>query len=118
VGRDRGLIPLALAALLGAVAVVGALPPTAARGAEAEPASIWAKPDHAADLWSRRYLMGDWGGSRTTLADHGVTLHVDMVRRTGASSTAGSTRTNTGAPSLSATALVGTVRPSVRGRLH
>lgn len=45
----------------------------------AEPASIWPKRDYTGDLLSRRYLTGDWGGFRTTLADRGVHLDVDMV---------------------------------------
>lgn len=46
----------------------------------AEPASIWPKPDYTGDLWTRRYLTGDWGGWRTKLADRGVTLSVDLLQ--------------------------------------
>jgi porin len=31
-------------------------------------------PDYSADFWTREYLTGDWGGVRTSLADHGVQL--------------------------------------------
>ena len=48
--------------------------------AGAEPASIWPKYDYTGDLWTRRYLTGDWGGWRTKLADRGVTLSVDMLQ--------------------------------------
>ncbi len=48
--------------------------------AKAEPASIWPQPDYTGDLWSRRHLTGDWGGLRTTLAEHGVTLSVDLLQ--------------------------------------
>jgi porin len=53
---------------------------TDAGTAKAEPASIWPHRDYGGDLWSRRYLTGDWGGWRTKLADRGVTLNVDMVQ--------------------------------------
>jgi len=33
-------------------------------------------PDYSADFWTREYLTGDWGGARTSLADHGVQLGV------------------------------------------
>lgn len=29
-------------------------------------------PDYSGDIWSRKYLTGDWGGARTELANHGV----------------------------------------------
>jgi porin len=56
--------------------------PAAADDAPAsdEPPSIWPRQDYTGDLWSRRYLTGDWAGWRTKLADHGVTLNVDMVQ--------------------------------------
>ncbi len=28
--------------------------------------------DYSGDIWSRKYLTGDWGGLRTDLADHGI----------------------------------------------
>jgi porin len=48
--------------------------------AKAEPASIWPQPDYTGDLWSRRHLTGDWGGVRSNLAEHGVTLSVDLLQ--------------------------------------
>lgn len=48
--------------------------------AKAEPASIWPQPDYTGDLWSRRHLTGDWGGVRRSLAEHGVTLSVDLLQ--------------------------------------
>src|SRR5262245_56713490 len=33
-------------------------------------------PDYSADFWTREYLTGDWGGARTSLADHGVQFGV------------------------------------------
>lgn len=72
--------------VLGAVALVlGASTWRAAAAAEekpaaAEPASIWPKRDYTGDLWSRRYLTGDWGGWRTKLAERGVTLSVDLLQ--------------------------------------
>ncbi len=68
-----------LAALV--VAVVVARPALAAEAAAPqEPASIWPMPDYTGDLRSRRYLTGDWAGWRTTLAEHGVTLGVDVLQ--------------------------------------
>ncbi len=29
-------------------------------------------PDYEGDIWSRKYLTGDWGGARTELANHGI----------------------------------------------
>ncbi len=90
-GRDRGLIGVALLVVL---AVVVALPATAAWGAgAAAPASIWPKKDYAADLWSRRYRTADWDAWRTTVAEHGVTLDVDMVQACRGIVKAGSTTT-------------------------
>ncbi|MCC6765452.1 MAG: carbohydrate porin, partial [Deltaproteobacteria bacterium] len=45
-----------------------------------ESASIWPRQDYAGDLLGRRYLTGDWGGWRTRLAAHGVTLNVDLLQ--------------------------------------
>lgn len=39
-------------------------------------AGILPVPDYAADFWSNAYLTGDWGGSRTDLANKGVQLGV------------------------------------------
>lgn len=73
-----------LAAAATVVAVTLASPPATVTAADAtapaEPASIWPKRDYTGDLWSRRYLTGDWGGWRTTLAERGVNLSVDMVQ--------------------------------------
>lgn len=66
------------------IGLAASFPPVGAAAASsdtaAEPASIWPRQDYGGDLWSRRYLTGDWGGWRTTLAEHGVTLNVDMVQ--------------------------------------
>jgi len=72
------------ATLLLGIVTFGAMPSSvyAAGGdaaAAAEPASIWPKRDYTGDLLSRRYLLGDWGGWRTKLADRGITLNLDMV---------------------------------------
>lgn len=61
--------------------VVTASPLRAEEGtsANAEPASIWPQRDYTGDLLSRRYVLGDFGGWRTKLAERGVTLNLDMV---------------------------------------
>jgi porin len=45
---------------------------------EAE-ATLFPVPDFASDIWTRAKLTGDWGGLRTTLAQHGVQLDLDNV---------------------------------------
>ena len=32
--------------------------------------------DHSDDLWSRKYLTGDWGGTRTQLVEDGITINL------------------------------------------
>jgi porin len=34
-------------------------------------------PDYSADLWTRQYLSGDWGGLRTNLADKGIQVGLE-----------------------------------------
>jgi porin len=34
-------------------------------------------PDYSADLWSRSYLTGDWGGLRTDLANKGIQIGIE-----------------------------------------
>jgi porin len=76
VTRALGVAVTLVAILASGTAVTHAEEATA----KVEPASIWPKKDYTGDLWSRRYLTGDWGGWRTTLAERGVTLNVDMVQ--------------------------------------
>ena len=80
-GRDRRL-NAALAAVLLTVIAVFALSTASHAGDAApavEPASIWPKRDYGGDLLERRYVLGDWGGWRTKLAERGVSLDLDMV---------------------------------------
>jgi porin len=37
-------------------------------------------PDFTGDLGGRAYILGDWGGERTALAERGVQLNVDFVQ--------------------------------------
>jgi porin len=39
-------------------------------------------PAHAYDLGTSTYLLGDWGGLRTRLADEGVTIQLGYVGET------------------------------------
>src|SRR5215218_6389878 len=71
---------VAILVLVAALIVMSSAAWTTETAANSEPASIWPKRDYAGDVWSRRYLTGDWGGWRTTLAERGVTLNVDMVQ--------------------------------------
>jgi len=47
--------------------------------AEDEGGSLWPVPDYSGGLGERPSLSGDWGGTRTDLADHGVTVSVDNI---------------------------------------
>lgn len=40
---------------------------------------LWPVPEYAGDLQNREALTGDWGGTRTELANKGITLSVDNV---------------------------------------
>jgi porin len=51
---------------------------TAAAAPEEMPSIIQELPDYSGDLWSRSYLLGDWGGLRTDLANSGVLLDFDL----------------------------------------
>jgi porin len=37
-------------------------------------------PDYGGDLWNRSHLTGDWGGTRTDLANKGVQVDVDWTQ--------------------------------------
>src|SRR5262245_1652582 len=37
-------------------------------------------PDYSGDLWHRSRLTGDWGGSRTDLANKGIQIDVDWTQ--------------------------------------
>src|SRR5688572_16965287 len=58
-----------------AVAPQEAVPPAA----EA-PAGLIPVPDYSGDLWTRRYLLGDWGGTRTELANKGFQFQMDWTQ--------------------------------------
>jgi hypothetical protein len=44
-----------------------------------EEATLFPVPDFTSDIWTRARLTGDWGGLRTTFAQHGLQLNVDNV---------------------------------------
>ena len=48
--------------------------------------------DYRGDFWSRPALTGDWGGLRTTLAQKGITLDVDLLQSVQGLNTGGSFR--------------------------
>lgn len=37
-------------------------------------------PDYSGDLWERNFLLGDFGGSRDSLAEKGVQFHIDWTQ--------------------------------------
>ena len=47
---------------------------------EEEGGSLWPVPDYKGDIWERPALTGDWGGTRSQLADQGVFLDVDVLQ--------------------------------------
>jgi porin len=49
-------------------------------GAAEESASLWPARDYSGDLLNRQALTGDWWGRRTKLAEHGVTLEIDVLQ--------------------------------------
>lgn len=44
------------------------------------PSLIPQLPDYTGDLLTRKYLTGDWGGARTTLAENGILFDVDVTQ--------------------------------------
>src|SRR5947207_799348 len=55
-----------------------------ARAAEGDareaPKGILPVPDYSGDLWLRSHLSGDWGGTRTDLANKGIQFDVDWTQ--------------------------------------
>jgi porin len=47
-------------------------------GEPAAEATLFPIPDYSGDLFTRAALLGDWSGDRTTAADHGVQISVDL----------------------------------------
>ena len=45
-----------------------------------ETPGIFPIPDYDADIWSRSYLSGDWGGTRTELAERGIQFDIDYLQ--------------------------------------
>src|SRR5262245_774885 len=48
--------------------------------APAKPQGLLPVPDYSGDLWHRAHLTGDWGGTRTDLADKGFQLDIDFTQ--------------------------------------
>lgn len=78
--------PLRCASFVAAALAFGAsraaLPQASALAEEApaEPAGLLPLRDYSGDVGARAYLTGDWGGSRTDLADAGVQLDIDWTQ--------------------------------------
>ena len=36
--------------------------------------------DYSGDLWSRKYMTGDWGGARTKLAEDGISFKLNLTQ--------------------------------------
>ena len=84
---------LFLAALLAAWSPVFGQEPTTAeqadsrtanttQAAESEPmmSLMSTLPNYSGDLWSRDALSGDWGGTRTELAENGIIFEFDLTQ--------------------------------------
>ncbi len=52
--------------------------PAAEQVATAEDATLFPIPSYSGDLWERAALTGDWGGSRTRLAERGIQLDATL----------------------------------------
>jgi porin len=78
----RGIVFLLAATLLALAVTSGALAgqDDAAPGADMEQAAAPGDPASPAGLFERATLTGDWGGARTWLADHGVTLKLRLTQ--------------------------------------
>jgi len=65
------------------VATTTAVPPETSTAAAATDAKagkgILPLPDYTGDFWTCRYLTGDWGGSRTNMANKGVQFTFDFT---------------------------------------
>lgn len=44
------------------------------------PSIIQTLPDYTGDIWTSKYLTGDWGGARTELARHGILFDFDLTQ--------------------------------------
>ncbi len=72
-------LPIATFALLIASFVV----PAQAQSEDSEssaPTGILPLPDYSGDLWERNFLLGDFGGSRDSLAEKGVQFNTDWTQ--------------------------------------
>ncbi len=72
-------LPIATLTLLSALFVV----PAHAQSEDSEssaPTGILPLPDYSGDLWERNYLLGDFSGSRDSLAERGVQFHIDWTQ--------------------------------------
>lgn len=44
------------------------------------PSLIQTLPDYSGDIWNRSFMLGDWGGARTELAEHGILFEFDLTQ--------------------------------------
>lgn len=54
--------------------------PTQSGASEAAPESLLPLPDYSGDLWERGFILGDWGGVRTSLGERGIQLDIDWIQ--------------------------------------
>ncbi len=86
--QSRMLKPLLMLTLAAAPSIaLGAdetAPKTAAAGAAAEapaqPQGLLPVPDYSGDFWNRNRLTGDWGGTRTDLANKGIQFDINFTQ--------------------------------------
>ena len=62
--------------ILGILFVASSVSPVLA---EDEGGGLWPVPDYKGDIWERPALSGDWGGSRSDMADKGITVSLDLL---------------------------------------
>ncbi len=61
-------------------APAGAEAPASQPAKAAMPSLIQTLPDYSGDIWTRSFMLGDWGGARTELAEHGILFDLDVTQ--------------------------------------
>jgi porin len=51
-----------------------------AEAPDSKPAGILPIPEYGGDFWERKYLLGDWNGSRTDLANLGIQVNAEYYQ--------------------------------------
>ena len=71
---------ITILALAGVGAAQEEKQPADKTAATSSSATIYPVPNYGGDFWSRSYLIADWGGLRSKLADHGVQFDFNVTQ--------------------------------------